>query len=174
MIFRKQRSNFEYWFWFFHCKIQQQIFNIQNVTCPNRWATEDINFNLLWNSWEFVIRISLFVKIYSEQLKPHNWLVDQDNFQRWNIGKRCLQYTAIFPRQIFTQSLLNANDQNINKNQDSCACAYCTGTFSAHIIKVHIAYGAPFESKRSLLCAKAMYFFRSGNYRIPMGTLVLL
>ena len=56
-------------------------------------------------------------------------------YTKWNIGKRSLQCTSIFSRQIFTQSLLNANDQNINKNQDSCACAYCTGTFSAHIIK---------------------------------------
>ena len=58
----------------------------------------------------------------------------------------------------FYAIFINANDQNINKNQDSCACAYCTGTFSAHTIKVHIAYGAPFELKKSLLCAKAIYF----------------
>ena len=56
----------------FPLKKQKQIFDIQNVTYPNWWATEDINSKLLWNSWEFVIRFSLFVKIYGEQLKPHN------------------------------------------------------------------------------------------------------
>ena len=62
-------------------------------------------------------------------------MIHMIQYTKWNIGKRSLQCTSIFSRQIFTQSLLNANDQNINKNQDSCACAYCTETFSAHIIK---------------------------------------
>ena len=63
------KTKVEFWMFvlvFFHCK--KGTTNIG----PNRWATEDINSNLLWNSWEFVIRFSLFVKIYGEQLKPHN------------------------------------------------------------------------------------------------------
>ena len=54
---------------------------------------------------------------------------------------------------------LNANDQNINKNQDSRACAYCTGTFSAHTVKVHIAYGAPFELKQKPALDKKYFFY---------------
>ena len=95
-----------------------------------------------------------------------NWLIKMtlkddsyDSVHQMKHRKAFFTIYCYFSTINFYAIFVNANDQNINKNQDSCACAYCTGTFSAHIIKVHIAYDAPFELKRSLLCAKSMYVF---------------
>ena len=129
--------------------LQKTTTNIQNLTCQNRWATEDINSNLLRNSWEFfVIGFPFSWKYMVSSLNlTINWLIKMtfkddsyDSVHQMKHRKAFFTIYCYFSTINFYAIFVNANDQNINKNQDSCACAYCTGTFSAHTIKVHITY----------------------------------